>query len=90
MAHNAIDLVLHMRNVHQGQETTDRAAVTWLAETFGRDRAIATVVHTEQHAGALIRAHERSRESERAPQRGLQQEMVPIREQQHERGGFTR
>lgn len=91
VARNSIDLVLHMRNVHQGQEATDRDAVVWLADTFGTERAIAaTLVHTGQHAGALIRAHEHSRELAQTPQRELQREQQPAREQQHNRSTLSR
>jgi hypothetical protein len=82
---------MHMRSVHQGQETNDRDAVTWLADTFGRDRAIAaTVVHTEQHAGALIRAHEHSRALAQMPDRELQHEQSQVREHDHGRSTFSR
>ena len=81
VACNSIDLVLHMQSVHQGQEVTDRDAVTWLADTFGKERAIAaTVVHTEQHADALIHAHERNREPALTPQRVQQQELMHTHE----------
>lgn len=85
VARNSIDLVLHVGNVHQGREVTDRAAVVWLADTFGKERAIAaTVAHAEQHAGALIHAHERSRELARTPQREWQRAQEPTHAQQPE------
>lgn len=91
VARNSIDLVLHMRNVHEGQEATDRDAVTWLADTFGRERAIAaTVVHTEQHAGALIHVHERSREMELGQVRGMEREFEPVRAQHDDLSSFSR
>lgn len=92
VAQNSIDLTLHMCREHRGQETTEREAIHWLAETFGRERAVgASVVHAEQRARGMIREHERERELEREPQREQHQERAHehIHEQEHDLG-FSR
>lgn len=67
VASNAVDLVTHMRDTYQGEKTTPAQSVQWLADTFGKDRAMAALlVHTEQHATSLIQEHERTRD---VPQR---------------------
>jgi outer membrane murein-binding lipoprotein Lpp len=66
VAHNAVDLVIHMREAHQQIQTTPRDAITWLADTFGKERATAaSLVYAEQRAGTIIGEHERNREVER-------------------------
>ncbi len=88
VARNAVDLVIHVREVHERKPTTPHDTIGWLAERFGNDRAVAaTLVRAEQQATTIIREHERSHEVQmqrEQPQREMQ------REQRDGRGGFTR
>jgi hypothetical protein len=71
--------------------TTEREAVAWLAQQFGKDAAdAASVVLAEQRSTDIICEHERSRESERVPQRDHQQERSPSRAHQQGHDGFSR
>ncbi len=91
IARNAVDLVAHVRREHQGVETTPAKAITWLAEKFGREGAVAAaVVHTEQAAAAIVMEHERRREAERTPAHEQRQEHAHSRAQAPGRGGFSR
>ena len=100
VARNAVDLVIHIREAHERTATTPREAIAWLAEKFGKERAVAaSVVRAEQGAMLIIREHERSREImglapqrepplERGAERPSQRE--PQREQYDGRSGFSR
>lgn len=67
VARSALELVIHMRESQEQTPTTPREAITWLADKFGKDRAVAAAVaHTTQAVTEIIREHERTREPERA------------------------
>lgn len=71
---NALDSVLHIRNVHEGGEITREQALAWLADNFGAGRAAAAYLAERQQAVTALfternRARDRDRDSAREPSR---------------------
>lgn len=88
VARGSLELVEHVREVHQNRECTREQALEWLADNFGEGRAAAAAAFeaerdAHEHFG---RRREQSRERGRQPGR---EGPAHVRERGDDRGGMT-
>jgi hypothetical protein len=83
VAANAVELVIHLREVYAREKISPADAALWLADKFGQERVTAALlVYTEQRAVTVLHEYERTRNSHQREQARTQQ--------QYERDGFAR
>jgi hypothetical protein len=87
---NSVDLVLQMKNEHEGLNITHHDAVDWLADNFGEKRAVAAhLINQEQALSSSLR--ERLPEREREQMRPEMERTPEIEMPEHDLDlGFSR